>query len=205
MSLAKTDSVELVSRAVAGDTDALSMLLAAHGPAIEARLTFARRWRGALEASDVMQVTYLEAFLEIRKFDSSRADAFPAWLARLAQNNLRDALRGLGRQKRPPAERRLSGNGSDSDDSRDHLLETLATTSWTASRALRREEAHSLLDAAIRSLPEDYGAVIRAYDLQAMSIEAVASTMGRSPGAIHMLRARAHQRLAEILGSIGCA
>lgn len=198
-----SDSAALVVRAVAGDADALSTLLALYGPDIEARLAIARRWRGVLEPCDVMQVTYLEAFLEIGRFDPARADNFSAWLARLAENNLRDALRGLGRKKRPPAARRIFAD--DASDSRDQLLETLATTSWTASRAMRRDEAHALLENAIRSLPEDYAVVVRACDLQGLAVERVASTLGRSPGAIYMLRARAHQRLGEMLGSMGDA
>ncbi|MBL9148980.1 MAG: sigma-70 family RNA polymerase sigma factor [Phycisphaerae bacterium] len=192
---------ERVRRAVRGDADALSDLLAEHGPQVERGLVIAKQWRRALEPADIMQVTYLEAFLEIARFDPSRAAAFPAWLGRLAENNLRDAIRGLSRQKRAP-ERRLETHAANAEASRDRLLETLAATSSTPSRSLRRAEAHRLLDRAIEDLPLDYQTVIRAYDLEGRSIEDVARDLGRSPGAVHMLRARAFQRLGALLGSM---
>jgi len=69
-----------VSRAVAGDKDALGELLAYFGPDVEAALHISSTWSGLFDAADVMQITYLEAFLHIKRFDPARADAFPAWL-----------------------------------------------------------------------------------------------------------------------------
>ena len=43
--------------------------------------------------------------------------------------------------------------------------------------------------------------VVRLYDIEGRSGPEVATTMGRSRGAVVMLRARAHDRLAELLGS----
>src|SRR5262245_5710378 len=87
----------LLHRAVGGDEDALTKLLAEHGPRVERTLSIARQWRSVLEPADVMQVTYLEAFLQIPRFDLRRSEPFEAWLGRIATNNLRDALRGLQR------------------------------------------------------------------------------------------------------------
>ena len=42
--------------------------------------------------------------------------------------------------------------------------------------------------------------MIRLYDLEGRPIAEVAAEMGRSSGAVHMLRARAHDRLRELLG-----
>jgi len=197
----RDDQPVLIARAIAGDTDALTELLAVHGPEIERKLDIARPWRAMLDTADVMQVTYLEAFLEIHRFEQDRAGSFSAWLNRLAQNNLRDALRGLARHKRPQPSQRIGTSNGAGSASHDQLLETLLSTSATASRTLRREEARAMLDRAIGQLPDDYADVIRAYDLQGLQIEEVARSLARSAGAVHMLRARAHQRLAELLGS----
>ncbi|MDZ4754323.1 MAG: sigma-70 family RNA polymerase sigma factor [Phycisphaerae bacterium] len=201
MALLKHEHEALVAKAVAGDADALTELLAAYGPRVERHLDIGRRWRGVLDTADVMQVTYLEAFLEIARFDAARATTFAAWLHRLAENNLRDALRGLARHKRQPAARRVLADARAPDDSRDQLLDELVSASSTPSRALRREEAHARLDRAISQLPDDYAAVVRASDLQGLDPDAVAALLQRSPGAVHMLRARAHQRLSELLDS----
>lgn len=195
------DHARLVRAAVGGDHAALSELLARFGPPIEARLDIHRRWRGLLEPGDVMQVTYLEAFLAIGSFQPTTPEQFPAWLRRLAEHNLGDAVRALGRRKRSPPAPTLTTAAWATADSRDVLLETLVATSSTPSRVLRRDEAHARLDAAIRRLPPDYATVIEAHDLRGCSIDAVAAQLGRSVGAVHMLRARALQRLADLLHS----
>ena len=89
-----------IAAAIGGDPEALSELLARHGPGVEAGLQIHRRWRGLLDASDVMQVTYLEAFLAIRTFQPEGERQFVAWLRRLADHNLQDAIRALSRRKR---------------------------------------------------------------------------------------------------------
>jgi len=194
-----TVSEETVARAVAGDADALSALLREHGPTVERGLRINPIWQAQLEPSDVMQVTYLEAFLRIGSFDPGRADAFPSWLRRIAENNLRDAVRGLERQKQPQPRNRVRPGGH--DESLVGLYNLLVTESGTPSRQVGRRELVGLLDDAIAGLPERYAEVIRLYDLEGRPIDEVAERLGRSPGAVHMLRARAHERLRVQLGS----
>lgn len=190
-----------IAAAIGGDPEALSELLARHGPGVEAGLQIHRRWRGLLDASDVMQVTYLEAFLAIRTFQPEGERQFVAWLRRLADHNLQDAIRALSRRKRSAPTPPLSAATIVTGDSRDILLETLIATSSTPSRTIRREELYARLDAAIGRLPADYATVIRSHDLFGTPIEVVATQLGRSLGAIHMLRARALQRLGDLLHS----
>lgn len=190
---------DLVRRAVQGDIDALTELLATHGPQVEAKLKIGRQWRNVLEPGDVMQVTYLEAFMQIGSFRPDRADAFTAWLRRIAENNLRDAIRGLERQKQPQPSRRVEAGVT--TDSFVCLYEHLAATSATPSRIVAKEDTKRLLEAAIARLPDDYAATVRMYDLEGRPIAEVCKAMNRSAGAVHMLRARAHDRLCELLGS----
>ena len=58
-----------------------------------------------------------------------------------------------------------------------------------------------MLQAALAKLPSDYRLAIEAYDLGGRTIEEVAASLDRSPGAVHMLRLRAHRMLAEVLGT----
>src|SRR5262245_3485943 len=51
--------------AVSGDKDSLGDLLECFGPQVEAGLVISPKWRGQLDAADVMQVTYVEAFAHI--------------------------------------------------------------------------------------------------------------------------------------------
>jgi RNA polymerase sigma-70 factor (ECF subfamily) len=186
-----------IRAAVAGDVGAMTALLQHYSSEVERSLSIAREWRAVLEPADVMQVTYLEAFLQIARYDPDRSEPFRAWFQRIAENNLRDAIRGLQRQKRPqPANRVVAAPGSASSA----LCEELGITTTTPSRHAAQEEREGRLDAALDALPDDYGRVVRLYDLQGMPIAEVSRQMGRTTGAVHMLRARAHDRLRQLLG-----
>jgi len=189
----------LVERATAGDPDSLGELLARFGPRVEAHLRIGRLWQTMLEPGDVMQVTYLEAFLQISSFRPEQFNQFEAWLARIAENNLRDAIRGLERQKQLPPSRRIAEPSA--SDSCVGLYEQLAATSTTPSRLAARKDIERLMQAAIDRLPPDYATAIRLYDLEGRPMSDVMTTMKRSAGSVHMLRARAHERLGELLGS----
>ncbi len=187
-----------VARAIAGDRDALVELLDRHGPAVERSLRIGARWQGRVDAADVMQVTYLEAFLRIATFDPQRADSFPAWLRRIADHNLLDAIRELEAEQDRSAPRRVAAFGT--NESYVALLDVLSASGGTPSQSIRRDEAGSLLAEAIERLPADYATAVRLYDLEGRPIDEVAVAMRRSPGAVHMLRLRAHERLRELLG-----
>lgn len=187
-----------VKRAAGGDKDALGELLEAFGPQVESTLVIGLTWRGLLDAGDVMQVTYLEAFMQIGRFDSSRPEAFAGWLRRIAENNLRDAIRALEARKNPSPRRQLNAGGGDASLA---LFDVLTAGVGTPSRAVRRDEADQRLRLALTFLPPDYARTVQLYDLDQRPVEEVAAALGRSSGAIYMLRMRAHERLRELLGS----
>ncbi|HEY3246511.1 MAG TPA: RNA polymerase sigma factor [Phycisphaerae bacterium] len=187
---------ELFRRAAAGESDSVAKLLLVYGPQVRARLTINPRWRAALDVEDVMQVTYLEAFLRISQIKKLDAATLVAWLTRVAQNNLRDAVKELERDKRPNPRRRIV-----TDDSVMALAELVGTTSSTGSRHVARKEAQRALEVAIDKLPAIYQKVVRLCDLSGKSPQEVAATLGRSVGAVKMIRSRAHDRLRELLGS----
>lgn len=193
-------SEELVRRAAAGDADALAGLLRFHGPGVECTLQIGDAYRSLIDPGDVMQVTYLEAFLRFGTFKADRPDSFEAWLRQIAHNNLRDAIRGLERQKQPPPKRRVTP--ADREDSLVGLYDLLgAGTSATPSRQVRRQELCGFVEKAIDALPDRYARIIRMYDLEGRPIAEVAEAVGKSTGAVHMMRARAHDRLREEIGS----
>ncbi|MFH1418881.1 MAG: RNA polymerase sigma factor [Planctomycetota bacterium] len=188
----------LVSSAVTGNSDALTALLQEHGSRVRRRLSFDPVWRSLVDTADVMQVTYLEAFLRIGQLEGRTQDAFVAWLTRIAENNLRDAIRELERGKRPSPRRRIHRRTPEA--STITLLETLGCTTATASRCAADREAQRLLESAIARLPEAYRQVVRMMDLEDRPVRQVAEALGRSAGAVYMLRSRAHDRLREVLG-----
>ena len=179
----------------AGDRDALRDLLAEHGEVVARQI----RSESVLDADDVMQVTYLEAFLQIHRMTADSTAGFVAWLRRIAENNLRDATKALARKKRPNPGKRVQAGPN--ENSYVALVEMLGATSTTPSRNAAQDEATKLIHAVMAQLPDDYRTVVQLYDLDCQEIALVAERMGRSTGAVHMLRARAHDRLKSLLGA----
>lgn len=195
-----------VRRAVGGDEGALTDLLKRLGP--DLRIHLARQigatWRSVIDEDDVLQVTYLEAFVRITQFvpppeAEAEEDAFRGWLRRVAENNLKDAIRGLERSKRPDPRKRL--HATTEEGSFIELAEALGATSTTPSRVAAKDEAAGFIQRTLSRMPPAYEQVIRMYDLQGKSIAEVAKAMGKSEGAVFMLRARAHDRLKDLLGT----
>lgn len=190
----------MLTRAMSGDRESLVRLLEEFGGVVRSRI--APKVKGAFQSSfdpdDVMQVTYLEAVTRFSRFEGGGASGFLAWLTRLAENNLRDAIRALEAAKRPNPHKRVQQNR---DESSLGLIELLGATYSTPSRVAATTEAKSFLDRALAKLPGDYEKVIRLYDLMGRSIAEVSQELGRSEGAVYMLRARAHDRLRELIGT----
>jgi len=192
---------DCLTRAARGDRAALRTLLEDFGPQVWAHVNgnISAQWRSVLDADDVMQVTYMEAFLRIDQCEARDAGAFVSWLRRIADNNLRDAIKELSRKKRPHPAHRVYADGT--GDSCVTLVEVLGAGGSTPSRHVARQEAADAVHAMLKRLPPDYAKVIQLYDLQGHEIAEVAAEMGRSPGAVHMLRSRAHDRLRSLLGA----
>ena len=110
-------------------------------------------------------------------------------------------MRALEGAKRPAPSKRVGATPSpNTDDSTLALIEMLGATSATPSRQAAKGEFTRFLDLALATLPAEYERVIRLYDLEGKDVVEVAAALGRSEGAVYMLRARAHERLREALG-----
>lgn len=189
---------QLLLRARADDRDAIAQLLRRHGPAIREYLEINPKWQSVLEPNDVMQVTYMEAFLQISHFKGD-ARSFRSWLRRIAENNLRDAIQSLERDKRPQPGDRVSTSDADGDLAwlNDLLTGGMASPSWHA----MGKELRDILEAEIDALPADWSNIIRWIFLEGLGVSEVAARMNKSPGAVHLMRIRAVSRLRERLGS----
>ncbi|HWL92285.1 MAG TPA: sigma-70 family RNA polymerase sigma factor [Phycisphaerae bacterium] len=192
---------QLVEQARLGDQRALCALLERSGLELQNQIQnqIGTHYRGQFDADDILQVTFMEAFLRVQSLEPGGSGSFAAWLRRIALNNLRDAIRELECDKRPSPGRRVQFTGG--GESYVHLIEQIAAVSNTASRVCAGEELRQGVDAALKELPGDYEQALRLFELQGLTGEEVAKRMGRSHGAVRMLLARARERLAEVLGS----
>ncbi len=194
------DENSLLELAVSGDDAALSEILRVSDAELRSRLSgqIGRRYRSALSVADVLQVTYMEAFLRIGRFRPAGNGAFRNWLTKIAESNLKNAIRDLNRMKRPPRDRQfaLTHDG----DSHVALLNTLAGSQSSPSRQASRTEIQTAIESAMGLLPADYRTVVQAFDIEGKTAQQIGREIGRSPGAVYMIKTRAHVRLAEILG-----
>jgi RNA polymerase sigma-70 factor (subfamily 1) len=192
---------KLLEKARAGDTGSLAALLEDLTPELRRRVAAKMDgpWRSLIDEDDILQVTFIEACTRLEKFTGGGASGFLAWLSRMADNNRIDAVRSLEGAKRPGPSKRV--HAAANEDSAVALIELMGGTSHTPSRSVARGEARRFLEDALATLPVEYERVIRLYDLKGKSAGEVGAEMGRSEGAVYMLRARAHERLREALGS----
>ena len=190
-----------IAAAVAGDSSALRRLLQACAPRLREHFAgrIGRRFQAALSVEDVLQVTYMEACLQIGRFRPTSGDAFFAWLRQIAENNLRDAVRELEADKRPDRRRQVQASA---EDSCANFLLSLSASGTSPTQGARRMEAKELVEAALANIPPDYATAVRLYDLDGKAIDEVAGAFDppRTRGAVHMLRMRALEALRLLLG-----
>ncbi len=183
----------------AGDRDALTALLNELAKPLRVHVAgnIDAKWQALLDVDDVLQITYLDAFSGINKASLDTPKDMLNWLYRLADNNIRDAIRGLSAAKRPNPSNRVTAD--DHDSASLDLLESLGVHSATPSRVAAAKEAKTLLRNALADLAPDHREVITRFDLKHEDPKEIANSLNRSVGAIYMLRARALERLSEVL------
>ena len=192
---------DILARACRGDSAALTELLQYHTPTLysELQTKIPDRLRSLLAVDDILQETFTDVFLSIGGFVSRGDGAFAAWLRKLAQNNLLEAIRGLDADKRGGG-RRPASIGVGSDAATDLIGVLLpAASQTTPSQHLSRQETQSSLAAALAELPLHYRMAIQHYDLEGRTIDETAAALNCSPGGVHLIRHRAFKQLRKLL------
>lgn len=196
--MTRSESESLVAGAGLTEQE-LATLLGRHGPSVRRWIAprLPRRWRAMLSVDDIMQQAYTDAFLALPHLRYTNERRFLAWLRKVAESRLTDAVRMLTAERRGTDRRRSAGTA---DGATQALVEALAAAGTTPSQHVARREWRAQLSAALERLPDDYRRVIVLYDLEQRPIKEVARLLGRSAGAVFNMRARARRRLAGALG-----
>src|SRR5262249_31315037 len=162
-----------------------------------ARLQLQGRYRGKLDASDVVQQTLFDAHRQRAAFRGRTPAAMAAWLRRMLACNLADALRGLGRAKRDVGRERSLQMALDDSSAR---LETwlLADQSSPSQKAQRQEQVLRLSD-AVAKLPEAQREALVLHYWEAQPLEAIARRLGRTAAAVAGLLQRGLKTLRTVL------
>jgi RNA polymerase sigma-70 factor (ECF subfamily) len=189
----------LLTQARAGNAQALGQLLELYRNYLRvvARAMIGQALRARLDASDLVQETFLKAHREFRQFLGTSEPELTAWLRQILVRTVANQARHHRRQGRDyhrdePLEALLERSSSGVQ----RALETpLASPSSIVSR---REQAVLLAD-ALEKLPSDYREVFLMRNLEHIPFEEIAVRMGRSPGAARMLWTRAIKKLSQLV------
>jgi RNA polymerase sigma-70 factor, ECF subfamily len=121
------------------------------------------------EAEDVMQETYVHAYQHLAQFEGRAR--FSTWLVRIA---VRDALARVQRRGRLEATQLLAGPHGGNQKS------LFVSTPQNPEEYACTREAASLLESAILALPLKYRVVLIMRDIEEMSVEETAGSLGIS-------------------------
>jgi len=166
-----------------------------------ARVEIGRRLQGKLDASDIVQETFLEAHRHFPRFHGSAEPQFAAWLRQILAAKVANLVRHyFGTQGRDV---RLEQELAAKLDQSSHMLgyELAASLASPSQDAARREQAVVLADALAR-LPEDYREVIVLRNLQGLTFPEVAQRMERSQDSVEKLWLRGLARLRREFGGV---
>ena len=189
----------LLSQAKAGDAPALGRLLELYRNYLRvvARAMIGQVLRVRLDASDLVQETFLKAHREFRQFLGETEPELVSWLRQILVRTLANQARHHSRWSRDyhrdePLEVLL-------DRSSSGVQHALAAHSSSPSSLVSRREQAVLLADALEKLPADYREVFVMRNLEHIPFEEIAVRMGRSPGAARMLWTRTIKKLSLLL------
>jgi RNA polymerase sigma-70 factor (ECF subfamily) len=168
---------------------------------ILARLQLDRRFQGKFDASDIVQLTMLEACRGFPQFHGTTEAELTAWLRQVLAHVLAHEMRRYQGTQQRDVGREVSLEQALAESSQ-RLGDMLAASGSSPSQQAVRHEQELLLAEVLGRLPEDYRDVIILRNLEGLSHEEVAQRMQRNPGAVRMLWVRALARLREELGRL---
>jgi len=184
---------ELLNRAKAGSPDALNRLYERGAGRVLAfiRLRLGRDLRSRLESRDILQATLLKSFERLHELKADETRSLIAWLARIAEHEIRDCADFHHRQRRD----------RERETALDDDAPLPALTRSALSRVILDEQAAQLED-AIESLPPSYRDVILLRKFEELSFAEIGERLGKSEDACRMLLARAMTALTLKMSEI---
>jgi RNA polymerase sigma-70 factor (ECF subfamily) len=193
--MAGVSSTDLLRRAKQGSDAALNLLYEQCAGRLLAfiRLRLGRELRAKLESRDILQATLLKSLTHLHELRGDERESLMAWLARIAEREIRDRADYHGRQRRDAA--REVGV----DD-----VPIAAPARSALSQVILDEQARRL-EEALETLAPDHREVILLRKFEELTFPEIAQRLGRSEDACRMLFARAMTSLTLALTPAGDA
>jgi RNA polymerase sigma-70 factor (ECF subfamily) len=176
---------EVVRRVLAGDAPLFEVLMRRYNQRVyrAARAIL----RDDVEAEDVMQQAYVEAYTHLSQF-AGRAK-FSTWLTKIAVYEALARLRRRGREA--PARRR--------PESEEDPMTSLKSAAPDPEQQAAHTELRTLLESAVESLPRTYRTVFVLREVEGMSTAETAECLGLREDAVKTRLHRARALLRETL------
>ena len=186
---AALDDAELAGLCAARDGEAAKHLITVNNQRL-----FRTAWsilKDRSEAEEAVQAAYLSAFAKIGGFEGR--SSLSTWLTRILVN---EALGRLRARRRRQAHLEQQGVT---------MLETYRETLMRGSEApapdaaLAREQLRHLIEQAIAALPDSFRTVFVLREVEGLSVEETAETLGLLPGTVKTRLLRARRKLQDAL------
>ena len=192
---------ELLGQALKGDQEALGRLLEAEREALHrlAERQLAGRIAVRVDASDIIQQTFLEAFRNFPQFAGQDVRGLVAWLQKILDHKIAGAIRNHAQlQKRSVGRERSIDDSHGGGASLKQDLD--ANASSPSQKAIRGEDAERLAQ-ALAVLPDDQREAVRLRHLEGWALADIAVRFGRTPAATAGLIKRGMKALRRHLHS----
>ena len=197
------DAQLLIDQARRGDEEATGRLLRAYSEYLKllARVQIGRRLQGKVDASDLVQETFLDAHRQMPNFKGATDPELLAWLRRIMAGQVAMTVRRyLGAKGRDVnLERGIAHEVEQSSVALDGGL--VGSETSPSQNASKREQAVILAD-ALSHLSEDHREAIVLRHLEGLSLADAATRMGRSADSVQKLYVRGLMNLRRILGTL---
>ena len=196
---------DLMTRAAAGDQDALAQVFAQHRERLRqmVRLRLDRRLQGRLDPSDVLQEAYLDFSRRLPEYARDQTMPFYLWLRFLTGQRLIDLHRQhLGTKMRDAGQEVSLYRGALPHASSVSLAAQLLGRLTSASRAAIRAETQIHIQEALNSMDPLDREVLTLRHFEVLSNEETAAVLGIKKSAASNRYIRALKRLKEILARV---
>jgi RNA polymerase sigma-70 factor (ECF subfamily) len=189
---------ETIQLAKTGDGQSLGALLATHERYLKllADVQLGQRLRRKVDASDIVQETFLEAHRGIQRFEGSTGEQLVAWLKTILAARLANTMRHyVGTKARDV---RLEEQiGQSIEQSSISLQTMLADPHSSPSQHLAGKEQTQFIAEALLRLGDDYREVIVMRHLEGLSFPEIAASMNRSVDSVEKLWLRGMAKLKQ--------
>jgi RNA polymerase sigma-70 factor (ECF subfamily) len=162
-----------------------------------AQLQLDPRLRGRLDASDVVQQTFLQAHQALAEFRGGSEAELAAWLRRILARNLAHAVRDHGRERRDVHRERSLEAAVEASSAR--LEGWLAAEGSSPSQQAERNEQVLQLANALAALPDAQREAVVLHYWQGWTTVEIGRHLDRTPAAVAGLLKRGLKELRQRL------